>query len=280
MLQMGESLHYEKLIESDKIENKDLIKLSELRRKVCLDNRKIDVVEEYYDKFKQVAKKVRYNRIPLIKHPSFEWNGFTSSNWAFERVNIEHLLVQMTLDDAYSTDDVKTKNKYYLQAMKHSHACIQTVLSNLFTDSENRLYKVMNIRYHLSNLFSIAADRFHNAHTYKNNIIAVKKAYQLKELSSIVWKSADSKKILTQYKANALLEIATRMEDDKCGEKVALLQTVIYEDECPENVINQHKLWDDQNNQVYFQPVHTDVELKTITLEEAFHTLQESLVSS
>lgn len=277
---MIESLHYEKLIETDKIENKDLIKLSELRRKVRLENSKIDTVESYYEKFKEVAKKVRYNRVPLVKHPIFEWNSYMSSNWAFEKVNIEHLLVKMYLKEIESKDDVKEKNSCYLQAMKHSKSCIDTVLSSLFTESDNRLYEVTNIRYHLSNLFSVAADRYYNAHTYKNNFTAAKKAYQLKEISSILWKRPDLKNTLTMYKADALIQLANKMEDDKCGERVALLQKVIHETGCPENVINQHTLWNDQNNQVYYQAIQTDVELQVITLMEAFHTLQESLVSS
>lgn len=276
---MTDSLHYEKLIESDKISNKELIKLSELRRKVLLKGVEISTIESYYTHFLQISKKLRYNRVQLLKHPTFTWNGYTSSNWLFEKLNIENLMSSTYLNQVTELEDVKEKNRAYVNAIKYTKSALETLHSNLFVENDNMIYEVSNKRFQLSKLFNICSDRFYNAYTFKANKTAIVKAYQFKELSNAIWKQVDVNEVLTKYKAKALLQMAMQLEDDQCGERVALLQSVILNNACPEDVANQHKLWNDQNNQVYYQAVQTEIELHPISLQEAFHTLQETLES-
>ena len=78
-----------------------------------------------------------------------------------------------------------------------------------------------------------------------------------------------------RYKSKALLELANKMEDDKCGEKVALLQKIVLQEGCPEEVKSQYEIWKQQNDSVYYQNVLTDKDVEVISLEEAFGILSK-----
>jgi len=111
---------------------------------------------------------------------------------------------------------------------------------------------------------------------FRPNYLAILKAFQLKELSTLLWNDEDNKKILLSYKSQALLALAQKIDDDSIGEKVALLDRVVHREGCDEEVVAQYKVWKQQNAQVYFTPVYTEKKIPSVTLAEAFDILRLS----
>ena len=122
----------------------------------------------------------------------------------------------------------------------------------------------------------VAAARFYNMYNFKTNYLAIKKAFQLQEVSYLLWKDEESYPNLINYKSKALLELANKMEDDDCGQKVALLQKIVLQDGCPEDVKAQYEIWKQQNDSVYYQKVITEKDVELISLKEAFDILSKS----
>ena len=266
------SLYYEKYIHSDKISTKSLIKLSELQR--TFDKAPS---EAYHVALKQLCQNIRYNRIPIHEHPEFEFKGYTSTAWPFELIRVAATLKETLEARVEGEDDLKVKNKLLLEAIKLSNECTKHAASLLFHKPENKAFKYLNPRYHLSNTLSLAAQRFYNMYLFKPNAAAAKKAFQLKELAGVLW---DANNDHTLYRAKALLEMAKQIDDDmQFGEKVALLEPVVLQDDCPEEVTCAYETWKQQNEQVYFRSVYTDKTLEVISLEDAFQVLTKLLES-
>lgn len=272
------SLYYEQHIQSKKVSTKDLIKLSESRRTFNKTNR-INEAEKYYCELQKLCQTIRYRRIPLKVHPHFQFDKIKSTNWNVELLRVASIYKNLLIDRASTEDDLKVKNRTLLQAMKLSNACSQYSTSILFDDEDNRLFKELNPQYHLAQSLNLAADRFFNMYKFQTNFIAIKKAFQLKELSYLLWKEEDNIVDVVRYKAKALLELAKKIEDDECGQKVALLENIVTKEVCPEDVKSQYEVWKQQNSTVYYKPVVTDKSLEVISLEEAFHTLSKCFES-
>lgn len=71
--------------------------------------------------------------------------------------------------------------------------------------------------------------------------------------------------------------MAKKLSDDDCGERVALLERVVHDAACPEEVQSMHATWKQQNDQVYYKLVASDKRIETISLEAAFQTLTAQL---
>ena len=272
------TLYYEKCILHDKIPTKSLISLSQLQRSFN-KNDTLENSQNYYEKLNELCDKLRYNRITVKEHPSFDFQGYKSTNWSFECIRVCNSIKKGFMQRAKEEEDLKERGKFLTEAMKISNEICRLSQSILFERNSNRLLKHLNPRYNLAQTCSIAAERFHTMYLFRPNILAIKRAFQLKEISTLLWNSEDENNTLLKYKATALLELANQIEDDKCGEKVALLEVVANKDKCPENVAAQYKVWKQQNEQVYYTPVYTDKKLETISLKEAFDILTKCFES-
>ena len=220
-----------------------------------------------------MIKTIRYRRIPIKNHPQFQYDQFYSTNWNFEVVRVATTYKDLLVSESEKEEDLKKKNKLLFQAMNLSNECSQLCASILYDREQNRLFKFLNPQYHLAQTMSLAAARFYNMYKFKPNFLAIKKAFQLQEISNLIWKEDEDDSNVIQYKAKALLGLAQKLEDDDCGQKVALLQKIVLKDECPEDVKSQYEIWKQQNDSVYYQNVVTDKEVELISLEEAFDIL-------
>ena len=273
------SLYYEQCVaNTPKVSTKDLIKLSEHQRAF---NKKptLKSAEMYLEKYKKLLHAVRYRRVQLKQHPTFEYKSIKSANWTIELLRIATTFRDLLLEEADKIEDLKAKNRTLLQALKISNDCSRYSTSVLFDTDRVKTLKELNPQYHLSQTLSIAADRFFNMNTYKNNSLAIKRAFQLKELSYLLWKKEEDVEDVIKYKALALLAMTRKMQDDDCGQKIALLEGIVTKDSCPEEVKTEYEKLLQQNQSVYYTPVTTDKKLETISLEEAFHILSKCFES-
>ena len=273
------SLYYEQcVVNSPKVTTKELIKLSEHQR-AFNKTPTIKSAQIYLEKFKKLIHTVRYRRVQLKSHPTFTYKSVKSANWTVELLRIATTYRDLLLEKADETEDLKEKNRMLLQALQVSNDCSRYSTSILFDTDRVKTLKELNPQYHLSRTLSIAADRFFNMNTYKNNGLAIKRAFQLKELSYLLWKNEGDIEDVIKYKALALLSMTSKMQDDDCGQKIALLEGIVTKDACPEQVKTEYEKLMQQNQSVYYTPVTTDKTLETISLEEAFHILSKCFES-
>ena len=269
------SLYFEQCIQNDKISTKSLINVSEAQRQfnkcATLKNSK-----DYYDQLKKLTYTLRYRRIPIKKHPQFMFDTYSSTNWNLEKIRVACKYKDLLVEESEKEEDLKKKNKLLLQAMQMSNECSMLSSSSLFQKEHNRLFKYLNPQYHLAETMKVAAARFYNMYNFKTNYLAIKKAFQLQEVSYLLWKDEEAYPNLINYKSKALLELANKMEDDDCGQKVALLQKIVLQDGCPEDVKAQYEIWKQQNDSVYYQKVMTEKDVELISLKEAFDILSKS----
>jgi len=273
------SLYYEQcVVNSPKVSTKELIKLSEHQRAF---NKKptLKSAEMYLEKYKKLLHKVRYRRVQLKEHPTFTYKSVKSANWTVELLRIATTYRDLLLEKADEIEDLKEKNRTLLQALQVSNDCARYSTSVLFDTDRVKTLKELNPQYHLSRTLSIAADRFFIMNSYKNNSLAMKRAFQLKELSYLLWKNEGNVEDVVKYKALALLSMTRKMKDDDCGQKIALLEGIVTKDPCPEEVKTEYEKLMQQNRSVYYTPVTTDKTLETISLEEAFRILSKCFES-
>jgi len=267
------SIYYEKHLTHPDIHTKELIKLSESRR-MFHKNTNQQTTDNYLQRLSKLIRKLRYDRVQLQTHPTFDHNNHESTNWMFELIHVKEKKKQLLLQSLEGITDLKEKNRMLLDALRVSNDITRDCASLLFV--EHDMVSCLNYRFHLSTSFSLAADRFFNMYKFKTNFIAVKKAYQLKELASLLWNHDYTQQLIT-YKAYLLLEMAKKLSDDDCGERVALLERVVHDAACPEEVQSMHATWKQQNDQVYYKLVASDKRIETISLEAAFQTLTAQL---
>ena len=263
------SIYYEKCILHEKVPTKNLIKLSQLRRQANKMNT-IEIIEEYYKKLCELCNKLRYNRVTVSQHPTFTFDTVKSTNWTLELIRVAHSASEMILIQAEEEEDFKKKNKLYERALKYANDCCRYSASVLFERNTNKLSKYLNPRYHLSRVFSIAADKLYNMNECKATYLAVERAFQLIEIASMLWDDDDMKIKSVKYESKALLALANKIDENDCGERVALLETVTAKEGCLPEVVAQYESFKQQNEQVYYKPVHTDRKIKLLTLKEAF----------
>jgi len=268
------SLYFEQCIHNDKIPTKTLISLSECQR-TFNKTPTVEHAEKYYVHLKKLSTTIRYRRIPIKQHPQFEYDSFQSTNWNLEMIRVATMYKDMLVEKSEKEEDLKQKNKLLAKAMRLSNECSQMSSSILYEKERNRLFKYINPQYHLAQTMKIAANRFFNMYRYKSNYLAIKKAFQLQELAYLLWRNDEDLTDVIKYKSKALLELASKLKDDDCGQRVALLQKIVLKEGCPEEVKSQYEIWKQQNESVYYQNVVTDKDVDVISLEDSFDILSK-----
>ena len=197
-------------------------------------------------------------------------------------MNLEHLISKACSKRAERQDDLKQKSLYYKEAIKYSHLSLKTLQQCDWEDASLCYLPIFQDRYHLQHLCMYAAYYYKTVNEYsvreKNtpSQISIRLAYQFMDVACNVWKY-DQKlcQELHELKALYALAIANNLEDDKCGEKVALLKSFSELKVTPEVVQSEYMRLKQQNDQVYFGKEQTDLTINPSSLEELFQSLPD-----
>lgn len=260
-------IYFEKHVTYD---NEKLIRASELRRKVvqAMDYGKnaYDQCFEYYEALMEIVNSHSRIKEPLL----FIWNDNNSTCWKFEQLHMLHLLSTWAHDIAVDKDPKKAK-PWFEKAMKHEIDSLKVLQLYSWIDSSNAILPIMQTRYHLAHAFIYASDFYYNAYTYKPMLFSVQKSYQMLEVASRLWKKLDYAQLKTRH-AITLKRMAEKLDDDKCGERVALMEKAL-ELDASDEIQQAYNLWKQQNESVYFNEVTTDLTVSVLTLKDSFQNL-------
>ena len=261
---------YEKIIQDGTISNRELIKCSEARRTMlqCLEHNKgsYDACATYYQLFLDVLKQV--NKCRIHTQPLFAWHGVTSTCWLYEKLNVlERLYEACELKSC--TTDLKAKRKHHMLALKHSLDSLETLTFYQFEDASVKYLALLQDRYHLMKAFKHTGLYYATMNTFSvqtngtENLPSIKNAYSAVRCAANVWKQDSTLDVeLHKLKCVYLMAMAKNLEDDQCGEKVALLKDVVEFKETPESVKSYFKMINQQNERVYYQEEKTEKKIE------------------
>jgi hypothetical protein len=265
-------IYFEKLI--DNISNKKLIQLSEQRR-AALDNGTVDQYVTYLNSLQRLCRKMKYNNIVLNEHPNFLWHGVQTTNWNYELLNITNIISEKYIQKAEAEHNNKLTGEYLASAIEYAVHSLDVLQYYTWCLPQFKTLPIMNERYHIHNIFTTMASKYFNMYDFKENLTAVTRAYQYSEIAGMMWK----KNTITteKYKALALRQVAIKMEDEQCGERVALLKPYANDTQLPPCIKEDYDKYKKQNDAVYFKPETTAFKLDSITLVEAFRNVEDTL---
>ena len=262
-------IFFERILKGD---NTKLIKASELRRKVSqsieYNNNGYDHCAEYYEELKKIID----SNAECIEQPLFTWGDESTTCWLFEQINILRLLSHWSIEKTKQLEPKEAK-QWYLKAVNYEMESLSILKKYLWKDSIISNLPIMQDRFHLSRAILYAGDYYHNMYKFKECLEPIKRAYQLTELASHTWKGLIVDDQMKSRKALTLRQMAHKLTDDDCGERVALMEeahTLLPNDI---NIVNDLKLWKDQNESVYYDKVETDKQITFLSLHEFFRIL-------
>lgn len=260
-------IYFERYVDHD---SKKLIRMSELRRKVVqsleLNKNGYEHCIEYYT----LLDNIMSSNAKLNSAILFVWNNNNSSCWKFEKLHILKLLSHWSHDLAVDKPPKEAKD-WFSKAVGFEIESIKTLRTYSWRDSSISGLPIMQDRYHLSMALIYASDYFFNIYTFKECLLPVKKSYQLLELASRLWKKNDYEQLNIRH-ALALKHMAEELEDDKCGEKVALMEQALKLHNS-EEIRKAHSLWSQQNESVYYDAVKTDKTISCLSVQDSFQNL-------
>jgi len=260
-------IYFERYVDHN---SKNLIRMSELRRKVVqaieLDKNAYNQCMEYYSHLDDLMK----TDCKLNSAILFVWNNNNSSCWKFEKMHILKLLSHWAHDTATDKPPKEAKG-WFSKAVGFEIEAIKTLRTYSWRDSSIAGLPIMQDRYHLSMALIYASDYFFNMYTFKESYLPVKKSYQAIEMASRLWKNNDYDQLNIRH-ALTLKHMAEDLEDDNCGEKVALMEQALKLHES-ESLRKAYSLWSQQNESVYYNEVKTDKTISYLSLQDSFQTL-------
>ena len=263
------SIYFERHVEYD---NSKLIQASELRRKVVqaidYNNNGYDNCERYYSLLCDIMKGPTKVKNSIL----FIWNDCNSSCWKFEQLHILDLLSHWAHDKAVEKDPKEAKI-WFKNAVSKELEAVKILNTYLWKDPSVSQLRIMQQRYHLARAMIYASDYYFNMYTFKELLAPVKKSYQMMELASRLWKQMDGgyDQLDTRH-ALCLKLTADELNDDRCGEKVALMEKALKMHNTDE-MRQSYNLWKQQNDSVYYNEVKTDVEITCLSLSDSFQIL-------
>ena len=258
------NIYFERHVDGDTV---PLIKASESRRKM-LQNETWEHGVEYYNRLKTIIKENN----PLHETPLFIWGEHCSSCWKFEQLHVLSRLAKWSWELAKEKQPIEAKT-YYQSAVSYCIQSIEILDGYKWIDSDIVSVQIMQLRYQLATALTYASEYYYNMYTFKENLPAIKKSYQMLELAKALWKKdLPIYDTIDMKKALCLHQLAHTLDDDKCGERVALLQ-IANELHSNEKILQDMNLWKQQNDSVYFNKVETDQSISLISLEDSFQNL-------
>jgi len=258
------TLYFERHVDGD---NVTLIKASEVRRKM-LQNESLEHGKDYYKRLKTIIREKK----PLHKTPLFIWDGSSSSCWKFEQLHVLSRLAKWSWEVGKSKQPIEAK-MYYKEAVAYCMESLKILNGYKWRDSDIGSLSIMQYRYQLATALTYASEYYFNMYAFKENLVAIKKAYQTLELARMIWKrELPIYDTFNKKKALCLRQLAHALTDDQCGERVALLKIAndLYNDD---SITQDLNLWQQQNDSVYFKKVETEQTISLISLEDSFQNL-------
>lgn len=266
-------MYFEKCISN--YNNKKLIKLSQLKRNLMRNlntENHLDIALEYYNAFADLLN----SNFSITKHPLFEWSDKNSTSFLFEKINLQDIIAAQYTRIATKSQPVEAK-KNYAKAMSFNLKSLEDLNRYLWEDPDTRILPVLQENYHYYKMFQNASEYYYSIYQFciqnekEESLFPIRRAYHYKTFAN-VWKKTNAEK----YKSLTLLEMAKKMEDEKTGEKLALIQNYKQTQECGE----YYTKWEQQNNCVYYDVIETTRTIKPFTLKEAFLDLSKILSPS
>lgn len=258
---------FETIIRGD---TKELIRASELRRKIIhglkYNNNMYDECVSYLELLNSFMKPNTLSKKPVL----FAWNNTSSSCWQYEKMHILSLLSHWAHIKAV-TLDTKEANPWFKRCVQHELDSLRCLNRYRWKDTEISLLPMMQERYHIAKAFIYASDYYYNMYDFKECLAPIKKSYQMLELASQIWKNLDYNH-LQEREALTLRQMAIKLEEDKCGERVALMKKAV--DLCSsDEIVKDYNMWKQQNDSVYYHKEETSQTISLISLEDSFQVL-------
>ncbi len=250
-------MYYEKCFDYN---NRKCIKLSQLRRNL-LRKPSLDRALEYH----QHLEELKLKSIKVLKQPLFEWEK-KSSCILYEKLNVQDMVASKYAELA-STQPPKDARKSYLNSMKFTIKCINTLSQYYWKDNDIIRLNIMQENYHYAKLLYNAAMHYYSMYQFKNNLPSIRRAYYFMDFSTNLWKIPNDK----PFEALTYLEMSKQLPDDQMGDRLALIEKFKETVECSE----YWKTWKQQNENVYFKAIETKIMIKPFTLKDAFHDLSK-----
>lgn len=277
---------FEKLIQDGSIDNNLLISMSESRRSlfhnIYHEKGLYDHGISYYKQLVKIMKAMEDENTMLSRQPLFQWNGQSSNSWLYEKMNMELLLAGAAAKRGSNLSELKQKRKYYGEAMKYSMVALNTLEGYHWEDVSLKYLPQFQDRFHIHNIFKHGSHYYKSMNDYsmkeknESNEKCIRLAYQMMDVATNVWEQQDDLvEELYALKAEYALSVASKLEDDKCGEKVALLKPYQESSIVPEYVKAEYTKWKQQNQQVYFGKEQTDITINPSSLESLFQNLPD-----
>lgn len=261
------TVYFERHVKSD---SRKLIRASELRRKLVQSavhgKNGYDTCYKYYQLLNDIMRTDTRLKSPIL----FEWNGYNSTCWKFEKLHILQMLSRWSHEIAVDKNPKEAKD-WFSKAVFFETQMVKCLNGYQWVDPSISLLPIMNQRFHLSNAFLYASDYYFNMYNFKASLAPVKKSYQMLEIASRVWKKREYDQ-LNRRKALCLKHMAEELEDDKCGERVALMEEAMQL--CEDDEIKEkYELWKQQNESVYYNQVSTDKTISCLSLQDSIQSL-------
>lgn len=279
---------FEKLIQDGSIKNSVLIRVSQHRRSLfqsILHNRDLyNCGKDYYESYTNLTEEMKQEDSRLIKQPLFQWNNHGSTSWLYEKLNVEHVVADACFKKALKLESLKDRRNMLQEAIKYGKKCFGTLNEYHWEDTSLKYLPIFQERYHLCHIYKYASYYYKTVNDFsekekgESSGIAVKRAWEYMDVACNIWDAPEVVDDLFILKCKCLHQLASQLTDDLCGEKVALLKPVQNNKLTPVDVVNQYKLWKQQNDQVYFGKEETDKTLTSVSLMDLFHTLPNSSV--
>lgn len=253
-----------------KFNNRELIKASELRRKVTQgvthNENMYAKSEEYYKLLSKIAVDTTTLKHPLL----FLWNGKSSSCWNFEKLHVLTLMSNWAHDNGIKKEPKEAK-QWFAKAVKHEMQSLLVLNTYLWKDSDVQTLPILQYRYHLAKALLFASDYYYNMYTFKQVLSPIRMSYQLMEIASRVWKKLEYSQLNRRH-ALTLKHHVESLGDDECGQKVALMEQAVSLDNDSElkTALDKYK---GDNDAVYYKEVKSDFTVPCLSLEESFQIL-------
>ena len=258
---------FETIVRGD---TKELIEASELRRKIMhglsYDKNVYDDCLSYLTLLNTFMKPKTLSKKPVL----FVWNDTSSSCWQYEKIHILSLLSQWAHENATSKEPKEAK-EWFAKCVDHEFESLKCLNHYLWKDTSVSVLPIMQERYHLAKAMVYASDYYFNMYSFKESYHPIKKSYELLEIASKIWKKLDYSN-LDEREALLLRQMARKLDDDKCGQRVALMEKAI-ELYSNEEITKDYNMWKQQNDSVYYQKEETNESISLISLEDSFQCL-------
>lgn len=276
-INMDTDIFYEKIVDITKSQETNfLIQVSESRRQLRSSLKQQYLVYEnaknYVHDLLTLISTIKQSSGTLHEPPLFQWQGCNSSNWYFEVNHVYEVLFAAAMKKGKNIKDNKEANQYFKEAVQVANKAALTAQKIKWKDVSNVTNFLLNDRYWLGQAFSAAGYYYNSMYEYaiqqeKGDGVgasaSIKMASECSEIASKLWKSVGEATFEVETRAKFLFNIARKLDDNQCGERIALLKDV-YEKQTkhiPNNIREQYVKWTEQNNSVYFQEVATNITL-------------------